>query len=333
MNEFELIAEYFAPLCKKEKGAFGLLDDAAVVAPRSGYQFAITTDAISEDIHFPANTDAYTGDAIKPRYIAQKLLRTNLSDIAAMGAKPKFYLLNVMLNHSTHEEWIADFVEGLAKDQEAFGITLIGGDTIVHQGPLTFSVTMLGEVKKTLALTRSGAEVGDNIYVSGTVGDGALGLRALRGEVKGLSREEREFLLDRYHFPNPRLELGQALAEGELVSAAMDISDGVLADLRHLCRASGCGAEVHQHMLPLSSGAVHAVTHVPEDWEHVWTGGDDYELLFTAASKNEAKILKAAQKLGVPVTKIGKITTSSSVKALDEEKNELSFNINGYTHI
>jgi thiamine-monophosphate kinase len=333
MKEFDIIARYYAPLSSKVSGALGLKDDAAFIPERSGHELVITKDAIAEDVHFVTRRNPLSGEGATPRQIAKKLVRTNLSDLAAMGARPKYYLIASVLNNIVDEAWVRDFSAGLAEDQEEFDISLIGGDTVKHGGPLCFSLTMIGEVKKGRHLTRTGAKPGDMVYVSGTIGDGALGLGAFRGEVKGISREAREYLIDRYHIPRPRVKLGMGLAESGLVSAAMDISDGLLGDLEHICACSKVDAVVHQSRIPLSDGGREALRFNPEYWRQVFTGGDDYELLFTVPKNHREELEALAKNLSLPVTPIGEIKKGEGkVSAVDAAGKPLAFPQKGYTH-
>ena len=212
-GEFEIIAKYFAPLTAGAPGAEGLTNDAAVFTPRAGLGVVVTVDAMVAGVHF------LPGDP--PETLGRKLLRVNLSDLAAMGARPLGYLLVTALPRDLEEPWIAAFAAGLAEDQEAFGIVLMGGDTVSTPGPTTLSLTAFGEVATGHALTRAGAREGDDIYVSGTLGEGALGLKVLQGAFGDLSEADRASLAGRYRLPEPRLALGQALADRGLASAAL----------------------------------------------------------------------------------------------------------------
>jgi thiamine-monophosphate kinase len=260
-GEFALIAQHFAPLAGP--GALGLTDDAAVFAPPAGRELVVAADAMVAGVHFLPEDP--------PETIGRKLLRTNLSDLAAMGAVPLGYLMTTAFPRGTGEAWVAAFAAGLALDQAEFGLTLLGGDTVSIPGPMTLSLTILGHVAPGTALRRNGARPGDALWVSGTIGDGALGLRVLQGALPPDAA-----LAARYRLPQPRLGLGQALVG--VASACMDVSDGLVQDLGHICRASGCGAVLHAAQVPLSPGAA---AH-PGLLALCLTGGDDYELLFAA---------------------------------------------------
>jgi thiamine-monophosphate kinase len=249
-------------------------------------------DAMVEGVHFLPDDP--------PETIGRKLLRVNLSDLAAMGAAPLGYLLTVALRRGTPEGWIAAFAAGLKADNRTFGVHALGGDTVSTPGPATFSLTALGAVAPGAALRRGGARPGDRVWVSGTLGDGALGLRVLRGE---LAPDAAGHLARRYRLPEPRLALGAALAG--VATAAMDVSDGLLQDLGHLCRASGCGAAVEAAALPLSDAARAAVAADPALLSLVLGGGDDYELLFAAPPERSGEVLARAAAAGTAVSPIG----------------------------
>ena len=229
-----------------------------MLTPPPGRELVLAADAMVAGVHFLADDP--------PETIGRKLLRVNLSDLAAMGADPLAYLMTVALPRGTPDAWLAGFVAGLAADQAEFGLQVLGGDTVSTAGPVSLSLTILGTVAPGQALRRGGARPGDELWVSGTIGDGALGLRAARGEI------EDAYLVDRYRLPQPRLALGRALRG--VASACIDVSDGLVQDGGHLCRASGCGAVLEAALVPLSPSARHAPL------RQLLTGGDDYELLF-----------------------------------------------------
>ncbi len=306
-GEFELITRHFAPLAAAEPGAFRLLDDAAVLGLGRDGALVVTVDAMVAGVHFPPDE--------APELIARKLLRVNLSDLAAMGAHARAYLLAVALPRGIDEEWVAAFCRGLAADQAEFGVTLVGGDTVATDGPLTLSLTAMGEVGEGDAMRRSGARAGDDIYVSGTIGDAALGLRALRGAYPDLASDEREALIDRYRLPRPRMALGPRLVG--LARAVTDISDGLVADLGHVSAASGLGARIEATRVPLSRAAQAALGADGGASPDVLSGGDDYELLFTADPAAARALADIAAGLGLPLTAIGRMTEGEGVSVLD----------------
>lgn len=298
-DEFARIARYFAPLAAGFPGAYGLTDDAASFGLAPGEQAVVTTDAVVAGVHF-------IGDE-PPGLIARKALRVNLSDLAAKGARPIGYTLAAVLPRSIDDAWLEAFAAGLAADQAAYGVPLIGGDTVATPGPLTLSITALGAVSGAM-VRRAGARPGDRIYVSGTVGDAALGLAVLKGGLGGLGAPQRAFLVERYRLPAPRLALGRALAGH--VSAGLDVSDGLVADLGHLAACSAVDAVIEQPLIPLSAAAAAALAVDPSGAEAVLSGGDDYELLFTASQEKHDIIAQLASAAGTPVTVIGEIAAS-----------------------
>ncbi len=321
--EFEIIEKYFRPLASGAPGSFDLTDDAAVFPVPNGKDVVVTKDAMVEGVHFLLDDD--------PANISRKLLRTNLSDIAAMGGRPFGYLLSTSWNEKTSVEWIRSFTDGLALDQKKFGVSLLGGDTVKSSGPLTFSLTLMGYVPKGHVLRRNGAEQGDIICVSGTIGDGALGLKAATGRLPGLSKKETSFLDGRYRLPIPRNILGPRLLK--VASACIDISDGLLADLGHICQQSGVGAEIKLSEIPLSDAANELVIADPSYWQDIMTGGDDYELLFTAPSSKAAELQRLEKECGVRVTKIGEVTGREGITVLDQSDKSVQFDKTGWQHI
>lgn len=316
-GEFDFIARRLRPLAAGAPGALDLLDDAALLDPPPGAELVLTKDAMVAGVHFLSDDP--------PARVAQKLLRVNLSDLAAMGAAPLGYLLALARAKDTGEEWLAGFCAGLAADQAEFGIHLLGGDTVSTAGPLTLSLTALGAVPKGTALRRSTARMGDEVWVSGTLGDGALGLKVLQGELE-VPTAAGAFLSGRYRLPQPRLALGQALRG--VASAALDVSDGLLADLGHILETSGVGAEVRADALPLSAAA----RALPEARAAALAGGDDYELLFTAPVERRAQIEAIARELALPLTCIGRIEAAGGLRLLDEEGREIPVARTGWQH-
>jgi thiamine-monophosphate kinase len=303
-GEFELIARYFAPLAAAAPEALGLLDDAAVMTPRSGHELVVTTDALVAGVHFLPDDP--------PDLIARKALRVNLSDLAAKGAVPRWYLLDAVFPTDLKEDWIAAFARGLRQDQDEFGIQLIGGDTAATPGPLTLAITAMGEVPAGKMLRRSTARAGDDIYVSGTVGDGALGLLACQGKLAHLSENDRASLIARYRLPLPRVTLGPKLVG--LATASLDVSDGVVADLGHICETSHLAATIEEVSLPFSDAARAALAHAPDLIDRTLGGGDDYEILFTAPPQVAPKLADLAGKAGIPLTRIGRMAAGEGVQ-------------------
>jgi thiamine-monophosphate kinase len=294
-GEFELIARHLAPLAQAEKGAFGLRDDAALVVPRAGFGLVLTADAIVEGVHFLRSDPAVS--------VARKALRVNLSDLAAKGARPRWYLMTTSWPSWVDENWIAEFSSGLSQDQAQFGIRLVGGDTTRTDGPLTISLTAIGEVKGRAMVSRAGARAGDDVWVTGTIGDAALGLRVARGELAGLTRKQRGLLLDRYRVPQPQVAVGLGLAS--LARAAVDVSDGLCGDLGHIASASGVCIDLRGFDVPVSDAARHAIATGVVCLEDLLAGGDDYEIAFTAPAEARRRIIAFGRRLGVEMSCIG----------------------------
>lgn len=305
--EFGLIARHFRPLAGP--GALDLLDDAATLAPPPGCELVVTVDAMVEGVHFLPDDP--------PDLIARKLLRVNLSDLAAKGAVPLAYLLTLSARRGVSEPWLAAFAAGLKQDQEYFNISLLGGDTTSTPGPLSLTVTAIGHVAPGAMVRRAGARIGDGIWVSGTVGDGALGLRAIRGELD----DPNGFLAGRYRLPLPRL----GLVDPAFVRAAMDVSDGLIQDLGHLCRAAGLGATVWAAQVPVS---------VPDPrWlETCLTGGDDYELLMIVDPLRETALQARAGELGIAVTRIGTVEAEAGIRVLNAAGQLMTLASGGWSH-
>jgi thiamine-monophosphate kinase len=327
LGEFELIARYFAPLAKGFPGAYGLLDDAAVIAALPGHELVAKTDAIVGDVHFLLDDP--------PDLIARKALRVNLSDLAAKGAVPRAYMLAIMLPRTVTEEWIATFARGLAQDQDAYRVHLIGGDTDSTPGPVTIAIMAFGDVATGRMLRRGGARDGDTVFVTGTIGDAALGLELLRGKSTCLDTKAASFLVDRYRLPQPRVTLGPRLVG--LASAALDVSDGLLADLGHICEVSNLAAVIEAPRVPLSTAARAALATNSERITTVLTSGDDYEILFTAPPAALNALTELSQTLDVPITAIGRmespsISKNTRITVLDESGEPLAFDRSGWTH-
>lgn len=322
-GEFDLIARYFAPLSAGMPGALNLQDDACTYAPPPGQDLVLTVDALVAGIHFLPDDPA--------DLVARKLLRVNLSDLAAKGAKPVGYLITTAFTAETDEAWVAAFAAGLGADQAEFGLGLMGGDTVATPGPLSLTLTALGTVPTGRALRRDGARDGDAILVSGTIGDGALGLKVLRHEFLGIPSADRDFLSRRYHLPQPRVALGPALLASGLVHAMMDVSDGLVADLGHIAEASGVGATLNAATVPLSAAAAGILADATDLLPLILTGGDDYELLLTTAPADVPALLALSAKIGSPLTVIGEIAAGGGVRVLDRDGMDLAI-AGGYRH-
>lgn len=323
-GESEIIRRFFAPLAVAEPGSFSLTDDAAVLDLEAGHRLVVTSDSIVAGVHFPRQTP--------PEAIAAKLLRVNLSDLAAMGAKPRAYTLSVALPEDVDTDWLGRFSDSLAAEQASFEVTLIGGDTVATPGPLTLNVCAMGTVAEGCELRRSTARPGDAVFVSGTIGDAALGLRALGGELPDLSADQRKALIERYHRPRPRVELGIRLVG--LAHAATDVSDGLVADLGNICAASGTGATLEADRVPLSPAGRAALGADRQRMATVLTGGDDYEILFTAPPRLSGTLDQLSRELDLPLTAIGRIDgeRGGGVRIIDDTGADIVLAEGGYRH-
>jgi thiamine-monophosphate kinase len=310
--EFSLIARHFRPLAGP--GALDLRDDAALLTPPLGRELVLTADAMVAGVHFLPDDP--------PDLIGCKLLRVNLSDLAAKGAVPLVYLMTVSTPKDTPDAWFAGFAAGLARDQATYGVSLLGGDTTSTTGPISLSLTIIGHVAPGTAVHRFGAHAGDGIWVTGTIGDGALGLAVALGKLA----DPTGFLLDRYRLPQPRV--GLALAG--IASAAMDVSDGLVQDLGHICRASGLAAEIAVDSVPLSPAAKAAG---PEWLTACLTGGDDYELLLAVPPHRSGALRAAAATAGIAVTRVGHFHSGSPEVMVRQASGEpLALTKGGWSH-
>jgi len=315
MDEFDLIARYFAPLdIPRPDVVLGIGDDAAVLALPPGAQLVVAVDTLVDGVHFPHGLRA---DAV-----AHRLAATNLSDLAAMGAEPRHATLALTLPE-LDEAWLAAFSAGLGRALGAAGVSLVGGDTT--RGALTLSLQVMGTVQGP-ALTRRGAQVGDVIAVSGTLGDARAGLDLALADPAATGDDA---LLARFLWPTPRLALGAALRG--LASAAIDVSDGLLADLGHILRQSGCAAVIEVERLPISS-ALGAALGTARAREFALSGGDDYELALAIPAARLADAMAAAQAVDVPLTVIGRMTEGAGLRCLDGSGRDVTPAARGYRH-
>jgi len=322
----EAIIAILAPLAQGFAGAFGLRDDCAVLTPAPGTELVLKVDPVAEGVHFLPD------DA--PEDIAWKALAVNVSDLAAKAARPLGYLMALSFPEAPRADWVARFATGLAEAQARFGCHLIGGDTDRRAGPLTITITVIGEVERGRMVRRGTARASDAVYVSGTLGDAALGL-ALRKEPAlaaawGLSPAEAEHLRRRYVRPEPRLALASALRDH--ASAAMDISDGLAKDLARLSAASGCAGRVRFAELPLSAGCARALAADPGLGQRIVAGGDDYEILAIVPAARAPAFQADALKAGVAVTRIGAMAAGSGIVIEDPSGQPLALDRTGWDH-
>lgn len=316
-----MIARFFAPLAGD--GAYGLTDDVATVSVPKGHELVVTTDTVIEGVHFLAADPAQA--------VAQKALRVNLSDLAAKGAAPIGYLLALSLGRKQGDAWLREFAHGLALDQKAFGISLLGGDTTATPGPLAITITAFGSVRDGRMIRRTGAREGDLIFVSGTVGDAGAGLDVLKYRHQKLAPKHREALASRYRTPEPRLALGRSLAG--IATAAIDVSDGLIADLAHIAENASNGAfVVDAARLPLSPAFRAAKGSDEKARVRAATSGDDYEIAFTARPSARARVLAAARKTRTPVTEIGRVEDGRGVFLVDAKGRALPTGRGGFVH-
>lgn len=324
LGEFGRITRFFKPLAAGFPGARGLRDDAAVFGVPEGRELVVTTDAMVAGVHF------FPDDA--PADIAAKLMRSNLSDLAAMGAEPLAYTLVTALPRGLDESWLEGFAAGLGEEQRQFGIALAGGDSVSTTGPITLSVTAFGLVPAGRALPRWGGRPGDRVFVTGTIGDAALGLEIAYGRLDIPDGETRTHLLRRMRRPDPRMSVGPRLIG--LAGGAMDVSDGLVADLGHLCEESGCAALLRADVVPLSDAARGAIDGDPARLALAITGGDDYELLFCAPPSARDALAALAADSGVAITEIGELTpgTPGEVAVLDAAGTPLPLARRGWDH-
>lgn len=326
LGEAAIIAGYMAPLAAGFPGALGLKDDCAFLTPPPGETIVLKTDAVAEGIHFLPTDDPFD--------IGWKALAVNVSDLAAKGARPLVYLMALSFPQMPGREWLAKFSAGLASAQDNFGIHLAGGDTDKRPGPITVTISVLGSVPAGRIVQRAGARNGDALLVSGTLGDAALGLRIAQDQALisrlSLTMEEAAHLIDRYRHPAPRLGLRAALLEH--AHASMDLSDGLAKDLGRMCDASGLGAEVEIARLPLSGPARKALTADPSLLTSIIAGGDDYEVLATAAPDQVEAFVEAAGAGGVAVTQIGRLQAGRGARFLAADGNMLDLARTGWDH-
>lgn len=325
LTEFQLIETFFKPLTKGEKASQNLADDAAELSLKENEKLVISKDLAVQDVHFLMRDGGFK--------IASKLLRSNLSDIASCGAKPLHYMLGFSKNS---EAFTKDFTAGLQSVQDEFDITLIGGDTVASKHAF-FSVTIFGCAQKDKTLSRTNAKNGDLIFVSGSIGDAYLGLQISNNALSfPFNAEDEAFLLNRHFFPSPRVQLGLELVKQNLSQCAIDVSDGLIADLRHICQSSQLNATLHQSHIPFSSSAQKILAHKPSLLPDLISGGDDYELLFTVDEKNYDTIMALSAALKLDLTCIGTmskpIQNECGVTLLDNNHNNIELTKYGYEH-
>lgn len=325
-GEDRLIARFFRPLAT-HPGALSLTDDAAFLCPPAGHDLVLKTDAIIGGVHF------FPDDP--PDAVARKALRVNFSDLASKGARPLGFLLTLAMPVDTGEDWLEKFASGLRQDAEQFHCPLFGGDTDRTPGPTTIAIFMLGSVPQGTMVKRAGAKAGDRIAVTGTIGDAALGLKLRRepglAAKWNLGDAQRDYLLDRYLLPRPRLEIADVLRDH--ASAAMDVSDGLAGDLAKLCRVSGVGAEIEFGKVPLSPAARAAHASDAGLAEAILAGGDDYEILCAVPQERFSVFRREAETAGIAVRDIGAVVAGrEQPRFLDGKGSAITLSRTSFSH-
>ncbi|UVW28345.1 thiamine-phosphate kinase [Massilia sp. H6] len=317
LSEFDLIKQYFQR-DRSGRADLGIGDDCALLTPAPGHQLAISTDMLVEDRHFFAGAD--------PFMLGHKSLAVNLSDLAAMGARPLGFTLALSLP-GADPAWLDGFSRGLFALADAFDCELVGGDTT--KGPLNICITVFGELMPGHALRRDAARIGDDIWISGTLGDARLALAAAWQEVTLGPAAQAQAAL-RMHMPSPRVALGLALAAQPIAHAALDISDGLVGDLEHILAASRVGATLDADALP--AGPVLALQETALRRRFTLAGGDDYELCFTAPVGHRDAVLEAGRRSSTPVTRVGRIEAEPGLRLVDASGARLDLTLRGWDH-
>ncbi|GEA05785.1 thiamine-monophosphate kinase [Alteromonas sp. KUL42] len=319
MKEFDLIGRYFSNSGHKRKDVvIGIGDDCAVTTVPENQQLAVTTDTLVSGVHFLNNAPA--------KSVAYKAVAVNLSDLAAMGAEPAWISLSLSLPE-VDETWLDDFAAGLYELTQYYSVELIGGDTV--KGPMALTITAQGFIPPGSELTRSNAKPGDWVYVTGTLGDAGAGLDILKNALN-VSGEAKDVLINRHYFPTPRVAVGTAIRR--IATSCIDISDGLLSDLKHILKASECGAKIHVDRLPLSRALTSAVS--PEQAiEYALSAGDDYELIFTVGEEQRGSLETSLASTNVKATCIGQLTGQAGVLSLMHNNEKFTpQNPSGYEH-
>lgn len=321
MSEFDLINQFFKTTAvKRDDVILGIGDDCAILSPPPGKQLAVSTDTLISGVHFPQSTCAED--------IGYKSLAVNLSDLAAMGAEPAWVSLAISLPQAD-DVWLKEFMCGFNELAEQYHLSLIGGDTT--QGHLSVTINITGFIDSEKALKRSCANVGDSIFVTGSIGDAAIGLKAILNKLDAaeiFSDTNKNHCINRLNRPTPRVKAGQLLSGFSV--AAIDISDGLMADLNHICEASAVGGLLNLRQIPLSDATRNYYADKP-DWQSILSGGDDYELCFTCPDNQYAEILELMELHDIDITCIGKIIEDTGIKCLYGNQ-LITLNTSGYNH-
>lgn len=319
MNEFEMVQQYFRPLTMGREEAGALQDDAAVFSIPEGMDLVVSSDTLNSGTHF------LDGEA--PQNIAHKALRVNLSDLAAMGATPLAYQMNLAFDEHPDVDWVKAFSEALLEDNKRYNVFCSGGDTTVSEGALLVSVTIFGLVPKGRAVKRGGAENGDLLVVTGSIGRAAVGVKTLLGLLK---LEDPEPFVTVCHKPEPRVALSAAIAQ--YAKAAVDISDGLIADVSHLCEASNCAVHIELNDIPFTDETTVLLQGGKVSIQTLLTGGEDYEIAMAVNPQNLAALKQEAEAVGVTLSVIGSFKDGKGVRVTDSRHKELQFKQTGWTH-
>ncbi|QXK93616.1 thiamine-phosphate kinase [Neoehrlichia mikurensis] len=316
MNEFNYIKKYIYPLDYNS-----LIGNDAAQITNLQDKLIITKDILVEKVHFFSNHN--------PKLLAKKSLRVNLSDIASMGVKPYGYLLGLILPSNITEQWWKKFTSGLKEDNQQFNIKLIGGDTTQNNNnSIIISITILGFTNHS-SLERSKATAGDYIYISGNIGDAALGLLTYHNIIKS---QNCHYFKNKYDLPNPRLDLGLYINNNNIASSCIDISDGLIQDIEHICQSSHVEANIYINKIPLSKEAKIILNNNPQLLDTILTGGDDYELAFTSHPKNDIKIKDLSSKIGIKITQIGYLSNGCNINIYDHNNQKITLKKKGFQH-
>ncbi len=320
LSALRLIKERFHKVSRNI--LIGVGDDAAAVKLNPENLLLATVDSQVEGIHF-------TKEFISIKELGRKSIAVSVSDIGAMGGVPKFFLVSLGFSPEEDEGFFEELMDGIQAGAEEFGIDLIGGN-LSESNKLLLDITVLGEVEPHLMVKRSGARAGDAIYVSGTVGDSALGLKILRSETKS---EKNRFLISRHNSPEPRLRLGRELAQRSLVTSMIDISDGLILDLERITVEYGLGAEINIDEIPISSHYKESICDFAKDtYELALSGGEDYELIFTSPQEKRGEINKVSEMLNINITEIGSVANKPPVRVLGNDGKEIKYRRRGFIH-
>ncbi len=323
LNETLIIEKYLKPLINDNYHSLDINDDAAILPrPSKDEYIVVSKDALAVNVHMLENDTPFD--------MAKKTLRVNLSDLASMGSKPVGFLLALCLSENENELFISEFTRGLKEDIGIFNIPLLGGDIIKKKGPFTVTVTAFGKVNKDQILKRSSAKVNDTLWVTGTIGDSFLGLQVLRNEMFNLSKDDKDFLINRYRIPQPRINFANKAAK--YMNSCIDISDGIISDIKKISVSSKLKCHIDITKIPTSSAVLSALNKNASLHELILNGGDDYELAFSSNKKNDNLINKIAIEEGLKITKIGYFEEGNGLELHSLPDHLQGFSISGYNH-